>query len=102
MSLSKKIKTTRFLFRAAFFFWNHDMNEDKTADPRVGIDIPGLVGALQDHVLNGKKMTTTQVNAAIALLKKVLPDLPAPVRRPDEDKKQKTYEEVLQELDEQR
>ena len=74
------------------------MTEKNTDDPRVNIDIPALLGALQDHALGGEKMTTTQVSAAIALLKKVLPDLPAPVRRA-EDKAVLSHEEALQELE---
>ncbi len=70
-------------------------------DPRGKIDISALIGALQGHALDEKKMNSTQVSAAIALLKKVLPDLPPPVKKPDDDKKHKTYEEALRELDEQ-
>ena len=72
---------------------------EETTDPRDGIDIPALIEALQEHALGGKKMTATQVSAAIALLKKVLPDLPAPVRKLAEDKTLQAHEEALQELE---
>ena len=67
-----------------------------TPDLRGDIDVPALIGALQSHALGGKKMTSTQVAAAIALLKKALPDLP---NKPAADKKIKTHEEALQELE---
>ena len=75
------------------------MSRKKMVDPRDGIDIPALIEALQGHALGEKKMTSTQVSAAIALLKKVLPDLPAPVRKPAEDKILNAHEEALQELE---
>ena len=34
-----------------------------------------LIKALEDHVIKGTKMTSTQVNAGLALLKKSLPDI---------------------------
>jgi len=61
------------------------------------IDIPGLIDALQDHVLHEKKMTPTQVSAAIALLKKVLPDLPGAASKLLED--DKAHEDALKELE---
>lgn len=36
-----------------------------------------LIDKLQDHVLEGVEMNKTQVSAAIALLKKTVPDLQA-------------------------
>jgi hypothetical protein len=36
-----------------------------------------LVNVLENHILDNKKMTATQVNAALGLLKKVVPDLRA-------------------------
>lgn len=34
-----------------------------------------LVNSLEDHVLNDKEMTKSQVSAALGLLKKCIPDL---------------------------
>jgi len=76
------------------------MDENETEDPRGKIDVPGLIGALQAHALGEEKMTATQVSAAIALLKKVLPDLPAPVRKlAEDDKTLQAHEEALRELE---
>lgn len=46
-------------------------------DPRRAIDARAIIDALEQHVLGAKKMTSTQVSAALALLKKTLPDLAA-------------------------
>lgn len=58
------------------------------------VDVVSILNALQDHVINGKEMTSTQVNAALALLKRALPE---------EATKQKgsidLYETVLKNLD---
>lgn len=60
----------------------------RRSDPRRAIDARALIDALEQHVLGTKKMTATQVNAALALLKKILPDLPAQAVAPDSaDKK---------------
>lgn len=45
------------------------------ADPRRVIRAAALIRALESHVLDGAEMKPTQVSAALALLKKVLPDL---------------------------
>jgi hypothetical protein len=42
---------------------------------REKIDVLGLIEALELHVLGHSKMTATQVSAALALLRKTLPDL---------------------------
>ncbi len=73
------------------------MTRKKPADPRGGIDAPALIEALQRHALGEKEMAATQVSAAIALLKKILPDLPGSLHKP-EDKNIKTHEEALQDL----
>lgn len=44
---------------------------------REKIQTSQLVNRLTDHVLNGAEMSKTQVSAAVALLKKTLPDLQA-------------------------
>jgi hypothetical protein len=41
------------------------------------INVRALIEALEQHVLGEKKMTATQVSAALALLKKNLPDIAA-------------------------
>jgi len=38
------------------------------------IDTAALIAALEQHILGEKDMTMTQVNAALALLKKIFPD----------------------------
>lgn len=47
----------------------------KTKDVRAAINARALIEALEQHVLGEKKMTATQVSAALALLKKTLPDI---------------------------
>ncbi len=42
---------------------------------RGAIDVPGLLKALEAHVLKEAALSTTQVSAALGLLKKALPDL---------------------------
>lgn len=71
------------------------------ATARGGIDACALIGALQAHALGEKKMTATQVSAAIALLKKTLPDLPGSAGEVMEDTLQKlrTHEEALRALE---
>lgn len=44
---------------------------------RDAINVCALIEALEQHVLGEKKMTATQVSAALALLKKTLPDIAA-------------------------
>jgi hypothetical protein len=47
----------------------------KKKDLRAEINVLALIEALEQHVLGAKKMKATQVRAALALLKKTLPDL---------------------------
>jgi hypothetical protein len=77
------------------------MDDEKTADPRGRIKFTELILALEDHALGGEKMSATQVNAAIALLKKVLPDLPGSVSKllAEDDEALKAHEEALRELE---
>ena len=65
------------------------------------IDSAALISALQAHALNQNKMTATQVSAAIALLKKVLPDLPGSIAAAlaENTKALKSHEEALRELE---
>lgn len=77
------------------------MTDEKTTDPRGRINVALLIGALQRHALGKEDMTATQVNAAIALLKKVLPDLPGSVSKllVEANEALKAHEEALQELE---
>ena len=45
------------------------------ANTRSKIQASQLINRLTDHVLNNLEMSATQVNAALGLLKKTLPDL---------------------------
>ncbi|MDE2337346.1 MAG: hypothetical protein KGL10_08535 [Alphaproteobacteria bacterium] len=77
------------------------MGRKKKDDPRDKIMAEELILALQAHVLEGGKMTATQVSAAIALLKKILPDVPGAVAAAEAaaDEMIKTHEEALRELE---
>ena len=68
---------------------------------KTGIDVDQLIDALQAHALGANKMTATQVSAAIALLKKVLPDLPGSIAAAlaENTKALKSHEEALRELE---
>ena len=50
-------------------------NLAQTAKTRDKIQGSQLVNTLQKHIFDGKELSSSQVNAATALLKKVLPDL---------------------------
>ncbi|MFH1158170.1 MAG: hypothetical protein V1721_04710 [Pseudomonadota bacterium] len=51
-------------------------------------------------MLGEKEMTATQVNAALALLKKTMPDLSEPIRRlMQETETPKAHEDALKELE---
>jgi hypothetical protein len=77
------------------------MTKNKTTTQPGEIDVATLVEALQGHALGFTEMTSTQVNAAIALLKKALPDLPASVAAAlaENTKALKSHEEALRELE---
>lgn len=66
-----------------------------------GINVAGLVAALQQHALGENEMSSTQVGAAIALLKKVLPDLPgsAAAALGENADALRAHEEALRELE---
>ena len=82
-------------------------NRNKTSRRKSGaermrerINVLALIEALEQHVLGEKKMTATQVSAALALLKKTLPDLPEPLRRlMQETEPSKAHEDALRELE---
>lgn len=64
------------------------------------INVLALIEALEQHVLGEKEMTATQVNAALALLKKTLPDLSEPSRKALKDAESpKAHEDALKELE---
>jgi hypothetical protein len=77
----------------------NNMTEEQTGDPRGAINALELVKALQKHALGEAKMSATQVSAAIALLKKTLPDLPgAAVKLPPDEEQQRAHEAALKDL----
>lgn len=66
-------------------------------DLRGAINVLALIEALEQHILGEKEMNATQVNAALALLKKTLPDIADPARK---DKKSVSlHEDALKELE---
>lgn len=56
-----------------------------------------IIDSLEDHVLNGKEMTSTQVTAALGLLKKRVPDLSA-VEHSGEIETSRSLADVLKSL----
>jgi len=80
------------------------MTEDRKKsgidDARGLIDVFSLIDVLERHALGEIKMTSTQVSAALALLKKVMPDISSSVTKSKkENDKIKTHEEALKELE---
>lgn len=57
--------------------------ETKAKSPRWHINALKIISALEDHVAGKKKLETSQVQAALTLLKKRLPDaaLPRPSKK---------------------
>jgi hypothetical protein len=55
----------------------HRFSEEYLNKLRGKIEASKLLKALEDHVLNGKEMSQSQVQAANVLLRKVLPELNA-------------------------
>jgi hypothetical protein len=51
------------------------LNAKHSDEVRSKIQTSQLINVLQDHVLNGTDIKKTQVSAAIALLRKTIPDL---------------------------
>jgi len=47
---------------------------------RENINVLAIIEALESHVLGATEMTPTQVSAALALLKKTLPDMTDPAK----------------------
>jgi hypothetical protein len=60
------------------------------------INVLALIEALEQHVLGEKEMTATQVSAALALLKKTLPDMVDPLRK---GAAKSGHEDALKELE---
>ena len=64
------------------------------------INVLAMIEALEQHVLGQKEMTATQVNAALALLKKTMPDMSEPIRKlMKETETSKAHEDALKELE---
>lgn len=65
-------------------------------DLRSAINVTAIIDALEQHILGNKKMTSTQVAAALALLKKTLPDAAAQsVQGKDAAKDIRAHEDAL-------
>lgn len=62
------------------------------------IDVPTILKALEDHIVNGRDMTVTQVNAALAILKRVYPE-DKPNTKQNDIETTLTHEEALKLLD---
>lgn len=67
--------------------------------PRDRINAHALIEALEQHVLGEKEMTSTQVSAALALLKKTLPDISEAARRSAPEAEGPPHEEALKLLE---
>jgi len=70
-------------------------------EARSSIDARALVDVLERHALGEIKMSTSQVSAALALLKKVMPDISTLSSKgeKEEDEKFLSHEEALEELE---
>ena len=67
---------------------------------RQRINVLMLIDALEQHALGESKMTATQVSAALALLKKVMPDLSSSSGKIKKDSNTKiSHEDALKELE---
>lgn len=66
-------------------------------DLRSSINVTAIIDALEQHILGNKKMTSTQVAAALALLKKTLPDAAAQTAAKSDTAKPdiRTHEDAL-------
>ncbi|MDD9901058.1 MAG: hypothetical protein OXT65_08785 [Alphaproteobacteria bacterium] len=68
-------------------------------DLRRAVNALLLIEALEQHVLGEKEMTATQVSAALALLKKTLPDISAPPALRDAGAAETPHEDALDALE---
>lgn len=71
----------------------------RRASPRDAINVAAIIDALEQHVMGDKKMTATQVSAALALLKKTLPDMAEPRKTTDAAAPPCGHEDALRELE---
>jgi hypothetical protein len=99
VSPGKRIENDAVPEGAAFFVARSMAKKKKIADLRAQINVAALIEALEQHVLGEKEMTATQVSAALALLKKTLPDLSEPVRKLLTAQEATPHEDALQELE---
>lgn len=77
-----------------------NIRKSGSADMRNKINAAAIIAALEQHILGEREMTATQVNAALALLKKTLPDLSDPVRKlAQEIETAGAHEDALKELE---
>lgn len=63
-------------------------------DLRAAINVLALIDALEQHVLGQKEMSASQVNAALSLLKKTMPDVTDP-KRVSQDETSSAHEDAL-------
>lgn len=63
-----------------------DKNQNNKEVIRQQIKVLELIEALENHVIHGVEMSSTQVNAALALLKKTLPDIQEAKKTGKDDK----------------
>jgi hypothetical protein len=83
--------------KAAFLFAqkkNHIMSKKPPADLRGRIRGLRLIRVLERHVLDGLELRPSQITAALALLKKILPDLGSADAVPGT-----THEDALKDLE---
>lgn len=66
---------------------------------RLKINVLALIEALEQHVLGEKEMKPTQVSAALALLKKILPDLGGDVPDETPEARATRHEDALKALE---
>lgn len=66
---------------------------------RENINVIALIEALERHVLGELEMSATQVSAALALLKKTLPDMTDPARFATAISDDTRHEDALKELE---
>lgn len=73
----------------------------KKKNLREKINVLALIEALERHVLGETEMTPTQVSAALALLKKTLPDAAAKPAKTaaEKEKPSSAHEDALKELE---
>ncbi len=81
-----------------------DRNGDGDFCARINLD--AIIAALEDHILHGTEMSATQLRAALALLKKCVPDVAAAaeaqkrkIGKEEMLEHLKTHEEALRELE---